>query len=213
MNISPFTDIKNIEDEYNYIVGNKFGHKLYISNIVTMVYLLTANSQFCSQYGINFSLAFLSVMFYFYTYITLKRMVIIEKKNMIKFNIILSSLLAWSNILFYTALFLLIDKYSEFFDKDTINSLSLIMHLLIFCINVLLIVFCSDLFYTIVLMIYQIGITLQNKHINSNEDKFTLVITIMTGIILCWSIYSFFKKPESQNIAAEMKLAYDREKE
>jgi hypothetical protein len=62
-------------------------------------------------------------------------------------------------------------------------------------------------------MIYQVGITLQNKDLYTNEEKFTLVITIFTALILCWSIYAFFKKPEVQNIAAEMKIAYDKEKE
>jgi hypothetical protein len=98
-------------------------------------------------------------------------------------------------------------------DVDAINLISFLMHLFIFCVNVLLIVFCNDLFYTIILLTYQVGITLQNQDLYTNEDKFTLVITIMTGLILCWSIYAFFKKPESQNVAHELKLAYDKEKE
>lgn len=112
----------------------------------------------------------------------------------------LGFLLGWANINSITSILILVEHYQEL-NSNAIESLALVFHIVIFAFSVLMLTYYRDLYYTLFIILVQIGIILTNRDNYSNRNKFTLVFGILTIICFIFSFIFLLKRDDAKETA------------
>jgi hypothetical protein len=159
------------------------------------------------KWGIEASLTCLVVILNFIIYLRIKRTEINSTFTRYSFNIASSLLFAFTNFLFYFSLFKTFDIYGNNVNTSVVDAIIVIVHVCIFCTTTVLVVYFKDIYYGLFMFLYQLGLTLGKE---VREETVSLVLTIITGLVIVFSVLMLFKKQEKDN-AKEIEKTYQEE--
>lgn len=209
-NLFLFTSDPQEVREINDIISFNLKHYFYLGNIFITLSLALWNNKLCVNYCITLFLSFLSSLFYFLTYLKIKdRKYISGFLSKCGFSMTISFLLSWSNCLFFINLFLCLENF-DYFSLNVIELLAFITHCFIFCFSILLLVFYQDIFYIIIILIFQLGIVISNKSQYSKDNKYTLIYAIMTSFSFIFYLSCTGRIYEEEKLDLEKKYEEER---
>jgi cell division protein FtsW (lipid II flippase) len=145
--------------------------------------------------------------FYFIPYRRLKSNGSISWINFIGFEICQSMLLASSLCLILLNMFKSFEKNPSF-DADT---WAFVSHGILFFTAISLSVYYYDLHYVLFILLFQVGVVLNNLSNYSKHNKFSLIFAILSFTSF---LYSFFcrKKPNVENETNNLVTLYNEER-
>jgi hypothetical protein len=129
----------------------------------------------------------ISSLLYSVPYYRIKKVYIASTYNQLSFSASISLLLAMSNVLVIIS-FIFTLELGGSIASESVDFLSIMIHTLFFSLSITALVFCSDYFYVFFVLLFQIGILVENKFSREGNNIFTFIYVILTIICFIFSL-------------------------
>ena len=101
-------------------------------------------------------------------------------------------------------------EYSGVVSAESIELISLIIHCIIFSGAILVLVFFKDFYYVLMIILFQLGIVVTNRKNYKEDNKFTLIFTILTAVSFLFTLLCAQQEPEQDK--EDLEIKYEEEK-
>jgi len=195
-NVILFKEINFSHFDVKKIITQHFKHYFYLGNLFFSLCLVSNHCKILQKYGINCFICLTTLFFYFKAYYLHKSKYENLKINGIfdigAFSVNISFLLAW-NVSYLT---ISLASFLSFFTIEL--SIMILINLgfqILLCLSLILsISYFHDLYFSFIILIFQLGNTLNRNIFSFNnpeiDDKnnFNLLITLFSAICFIWSL-------------------------
>jgi hypothetical protein len=177
--------------EIRTIITDKLHHYFYSANLFLFyVFIMWFMITKYQSEKIAIMICFFSIIasiLYSVSYYRIKKIYISSSFNLLGFSASISLLLAMSNVLVIIS-FIFALELGGSLASESVDFFSILIHTLFFGLSITALVFCSDYFYVFYVLIFQIGILVENKFSREGNNLFTFIYVILTIICFIFSL-------------------------
>ena len=184
------------------VLSFHFKHYYFTGNLLFALSLISNHTKFLEKYGFNCLLCIITLIVYFKVYYShqnkLTNVKLESLFSFISLSVNISFLLAW-NVCYLT---ISINSFLSLFEIEThtLQYINLSLQIFLCAFVVLSLSYFYDLFFSFIVLVFQIGNTLNknifksdvkqdlNKRFANNESFISLLLTCLTTLCFIWSL-------------------------